>query len=83
MWSGPRDTLSRRVIDGTHWASLLLSAALKDMPVPYHVEMRKDKNDNGVIAVFVLTRNDDVVEILSPVQHFPSKMLIETITLVY
>lgn len=73
-----------RVSDGAAWYQLLLDTALKGKGIPTYVKvLNYPERNQQKIATFIESSRGDIIEVLSPQDAYPSKMLIETILLLY
>lgn len=80
-WAEP---IPPRVSDGSAWYKLLLDTALKHPSIPTYVKVLSySEGKRSVVSTYFETSRGDVIEVLSPVDAYPSKMLIETILLLY
>lgn len=79
-----REPVPPDVADGSAWYKLLLDTALKNPNIPTYVRVIEyPEGNNYIVSTYIETSRGDVVEVLSPPYSFPSKMLIETILLLY
>lgn len=79
-----RSPVPSTVEDGTAWLKLMLDTALRNPDIATYIQVVSDPyKDKQIVRTFIETSRGDIVEVLSPRNSYPSKMLIETILLLY
>ena len=82
--TGWREPRPRHVEDGTAICKLLLDTALTGYNILTRVQVLRDlRQDTVRVSTKFITSRGDLIEVLSPLKCYPSKMLIETIQLLY